>query len=343
MVDQKQRRRDFYTKQLAQLEEELAAVESDLETAAGERERLRLTKAAERLLDQIDELEDKLAACDAEASEPGIRDRNFEKALQKINFTQAKDTAARLRQKLNQQGGVALFFLQGSKLQMGHFCLEEVLQVILRDHMIDGQVVGAYRRICVDLNSTISQLNETEFLMRLASYFNLDLAASSDDNLLCEQIHAQIRTSIGTGTTLFLEIKSLDELLERETFLKWFIQDFWQPLSEEVAVASQDVKSKFIVALIADSQILSDHTSPQYPQDVFCQGDRLDSDKIINLPLPNWSVDDIQTWLVRFHPLLPKLQQQQKTALTRMAKQIHRNSGNGIPQSVCINLQELFQ
>ena len=53
-------RHSFYERQIVQLEAELAAVESDLEAAPREVDRLRLEKAADRLLNQIDVLQTKL-------------------------------------------------------------------------------------------------------------------------------------------------------------------------------------------------------------------------------------------------------------------------------------------
>ncbi|TVP63147.1 MAG: TIR domain-containing protein [Leptolyngbya sp. LCM1.Bin17] len=53
-------RRRFYERQRAQLEDALAAVESDLETAPRAVDRLRLEKEAERLLEKIDDLNNKL-------------------------------------------------------------------------------------------------------------------------------------------------------------------------------------------------------------------------------------------------------------------------------------------
>mgnify|MGYP001797067744 FL=1 len=290
------RRRQFYTKQLAQLEEELAAVASDLETAATERDRLRLEKETEGLLTKIDDLEEKLKECDAESETPAVRDRGFEKALQKLDFHKAKATAALIRQQLNQEGGAVLFFLQKTKKQMGHFCIEEVLQVLLGDQIVDGQIMGAYRRYSVDLDSAISRFDEIEFLIRLASYFNLE--ESQDLKILQQQIRETIRASIDEGTTVFLEIKSLDDLLEQANFLEWFIKEFWKPLIDEVSAVSQKYKSKFIVALVADSEIL-DGTLPDYPASYFCDGTAYDCYKMLDLPLPDWLESDIFDWLVR--------------------------------------------
>lgn len=333
------RRRQFYTKQLAQLEESLAAVEIDIETAATERDRLRLAKDAESLLGKIDDLEAKLAECDAASTTPAVRNRGFEKALQKLDFHKAKATAALIRQKLNEEGGAVLFFLQKTKKQMGHFCIEEVLQVLLGDQIVDGQVIGAYRRYSVDLDSAISRFDEVEFLIRLASYLNLE--ESQDVVRLQQQICETIRISIDEGTTIFLEIKSLDDLLEHANFLNWFIEEFWKPLIDEVSAVSQKFKSKFIVALVADSEILN-CTAPDYPATYFCEGEAYDCYKMLDLPLPNWSEMDIFDWLVRFRTLSPNLKGEDTAALRRRAKKIHRDS-EGTPQNVCANLQELFR
>ena len=53
-------RRSFYERQIVQLEAELAAVEADLESAPRAVDRLRLEKAADRLLNQIDTLQTQL-------------------------------------------------------------------------------------------------------------------------------------------------------------------------------------------------------------------------------------------------------------------------------------------
>lgn len=55
------RRRDFYTKQLAQLEEELAAVELDLARSPRGPHRLQLEKKVEYLLEKIEKIVAKVA------------------------------------------------------------------------------------------------------------------------------------------------------------------------------------------------------------------------------------------------------------------------------------------
>lgn len=322
------------TRLLAKHEEELIAVENDLAKATTDVDRLKHQRVYEDLLAKIENLDAELDALDADSPDANVRDRSLEKTLQKLDFVEAKKTAGLIKDKLSQDGGAVLFFLQKTRKQMGRFCIEEVLNVILGDQIIDGQVVGAFRRYSVDLDSAISQFNEAEFLIRLASYFEVE--ESDDLAELSQQLREKIRASIDEGTTIFLEIKSLDELLEQAEFLKWFIQDFWQPLIDEVAAVSRKYKSKFIVALVADSQILAE-CSPEY----FCERGDFDCYRLLELVLPDWSVDDIYDWLIKFRVVYPKLQGKNDQALKRIAKKIHRDS-EGTPQNVCANLQEQF-
>jgi hypothetical protein len=99
---------------------------------------------------------------------------------------------------------------------------------------------------------------------------------------------------------------------------------------------SQKYKSKFIVALIADSQILSDR-----PSDYFCDDELMDCYKLLELTLPNWSKKDIYDWLVIFRTLSVKMKQKNNAELDQVAQKVHRDS-SGTPQNVCANLRELF-
>lgn len=333
MPDRDSRRRLSYSKQIALLEEQLAAVESDLASAPREVDRLRLKNSAESLLNEIEELQDKLDELDSQSKTQSIREGKLEQSLQKIDFIKAKETASIIRSILNQNGGSVLFFLQKSKRQMGRYCIEEVINIIMADQFIGGEILGAYRRYSVDLDSAISQYDEAEFLIRLASYFKLEV--SDDLTALSIEIRKVIKSSIDQGSTVFLEIKSLDDLLEKDTFLKWFVQDFWQPLINEISAISNQYKSKLIVMLIADSQILS-----ECPSDYFCDGDSFDCDRMLELPLPNWSIDDVSSWLLRFRTLssaMPKTDVDR----SRLARKIHRDS-DGVPESICLSLREQF-
>ncbi len=328
------RRRESYARQLAQLEDDVAAVEADLATESSGGGRLKLKRKLEQLHNEIEELEEKLDEKNAESESKNVRDRNLEKALQKIDFVKAKEIARTVKASLNQDGGAVLFFLQKSKKQMGTYCVEEVLDVIMADEIIDGKIVVEHRRIPIDLGSAISQCNEVEFLTLLGSYFNID--ASEDMLTLSQSLRKAIQRSINDGTTIFLEIKGVDDLIEQEKFLGWFVDEFWKPLIDVVTEASKKYKNKFIVALIADSHILPDCSSNH-----FCQCGEFDAYKLLELPLPNWTVDDVREWLIRFRVLSAAMKEKTDIQLKKIAEKVYRDS-DGTPQNVCANLREQF-
>lgn len=334
MVVKEIQSRDYYSRRLAQLNEELAAVEIDLESAPRQIDKLKLGREAKRILAEMDEIEQMLLGLDSIVPEKNVRETNLEKILQKINFSEAKRTASLIEKNLNKDGGSALFLLRKSKKQMGHYCVEEVINVLMSDQLIDGQIIGAYRRIPIDLDSPISQYNEKEFLIRLASYLGVE--ESNDLIVLLQKIRKKICNSIDCGTTIFLEIRGLDDLLEKENFLVWFIEEFWQPLIDEVLTISKKYRSKFIVALIADSYIM-----PDCSLDYFCDGESFDCYKILELPLPDWTVKDIHDWLIRFHTVSVCMKNRTIEDLQKIAKKIYRES-EGTPQSVCVSLREQF-
>ena len=326
-------RRKTYAARRARLGEQLAAVELDLAKAPREIDRLRLEKEAEDLLQQIEEIEAKLDECDSEATVPNVRNCNLDQALQRLDFTEAKKIAEMLKQQFDLTGGAVLFFLQKTRLQMGHYCVQEVLNIMMREQIIGDEIVGALT-YSVGLDPTPSHCNEVEFLEQLASYFNLK--NGSDLETLSRQLRIKIHGLIELGTTIFIEVKGLDDLLEKEEFLKWFINSFWEPLVAQVEPASKQYKSKLIVALTADGPIPS-VCSPDH----FCDCQQFDSYKMLELPLPDWTAQDIHDWLIRFRAWSNQLSTQDNSNLLATATRIHRVNA-GIPQNICTNLRELF-
>jgi len=323
-------RREFYARKQAQLEDELAAVESDIETAQTTSARRKLEKQAEKLLDEIDEIEAKLAAFDADSPNANVRDRGLEKKLQKINFTDAKNTARLIKEKLDEDGGLASFFLQKTKIQKGQFCIEEVIEILLGEQKLGDEIFGTLK-YPVDLDSTTSTFNESEFLKQLGSHFGI---AEDDEKNLLEKIRGNLCSLMGSGTNILVTVKGLDELLDIKGFTQWFVEDFWNLLVDELPNHCKSWSSKLIVILVANGEVF-----PEYSPEYFCQNQTIDCTKLMALSLPNWSVADIYEWLRVHRPLYPKLKGKNNQQLKKIAEDIHGYSF-GIPQSICTNLEE---
>jgi len=328
-------RRDFYIQQRARKEEELAAIEAQLEGTLSAVQEIKLHREAENILKKIEELDEKLRELDAETtSTPHVRELNIERTFSKIDFHRARKIATGIHHDLKKEGGAVLFFVQKAKKQMGQYCVDEVLNILMGDQIIDGQIYGDYRRFSIDLGSAISEYNEAELLTRLASYFNLEV--TSDLSQVSKALRHEICASLSVGCTLFFEIRSLDDLIEQESFIHWFLQDFWQPLVAAVDTLKGHYRSKVIFALMADSQILAD-CSLNY----FCEEQSFNPGKILELPVPDWTVQDIRDWLIRFGNVFDRTRTLTEQDIDQIARRIHRDS-EGTPESVCLRLRERF-
>ncbi|MDF5720478.1 MAG: hypothetical protein PUP91_08330, partial [Rhizonema sp. PD37] len=90
-------------------------------------------------------------------------------------------------------------------------------------------------------------------------------------------------------------------------------------------------KIRFIVALIAKSQVFPDSSLSDY----FCIKNPFDYRKMIELPLPDWTIENIKNWLVNFQGL-------SKSESYQLAKRIYSES-EGTPSVVCSILERDFK
>ena len=322
-----QTRREFYKNRLAKKHEELAAIEDQLGGTLSKRDELKLDREAEALLEQIEKLYVKLSEIDAKENNSNIRHLNLDKSFQKIDYSQAKKIAQSINKELGDNSGVIFIFLQRSTKQKGNYCLNEFLDVIIRDRKAGEDISGDFRPYQIDLGSSISEFNELEFSKRLASY--LDNNHTEESLKYCIK---KLCSSLQGGSIIFIQIKNWDSVLEQEAFLAWFMKNFWQNVIEELKpVFKEYSKIRFIVALVAKSKVFSNCCSLEY----FSGQTKIDHRKIIELPVPDWTVEDIRRWLINNLGL-------SKPQSLQMAKQIHRES-EGTPDTICSILERIFK
>lgn len=319
-------RRDFYNSGLARKQEDLAAIDAQLAGSLSKVDELKLNRAAENLLSEIEELEKKLSEMDAKDDNSNVRHLHLEKSFQKIDFSKAKKIARSINDKLSNDSGAILLFLQRSTKQKGSYCINEVLDLLVSDRKIGEDILGDFRPYPVDLGSPISEFNEIEFSRRLASHLD------SDSEKCLPSIIEKLCSSLRGGSTVFIRIESWDSVTDQENFLDWFLEEFWQPLISELnSVFNEFSRIRFIVALIAKRQVFdcSSLTSS------FCTEDAFEPCKAIELPLPNWTIDDIRTWLINNQGL-------SNSDSEKFASQIHGES-EGTPDTICSILEKKYK
>ncbi len=324
-------RREVYSQLLAQKNQELAAILSQLAGTLSAVDELKLNNQMEETIKKIEELDKKLSELDAEEKNSNVRHLNLEKSFQKIDFSEAKKMTQSLNTKFGDDSGAILLFLQKSTQHKGNYCINEVLDLIVSDRKVGDDIIGDFRPYPVDLGSPISGFNEAEFSKRLASHLSGNL--SDDSELLLRNSIKTLCSSLRGGSIVFIKIENWDSIIEQKIFLDWFMKEFWEVLICELdPIFREYSKIRFLVALIAKSPVFTKRSS--YP-DFFCKKNTFDHRKIIELPLPKWTVEDIKKWLINFRGL-------SNAESLQLAEQIYRES-EGKPDTICSILEQKFK
>ena len=124
-----------------------------------------------------------------------------------------------------------------------------------------------------------STANKDDFIRKLA-----DKCAITMGNDMSNMI-AHLRAKFCTGEIFFIKIEiPTDDCTE---FLGWFVQEFWQQLTQGL-----DGSFAVVAAISIDCQFKGE----SLPNEVFSKS-KLDGQKIMRLALQNWTQEDIVLWL----------------------------------------------
>ncbi len=335
-------RQETYKSQLKKKKEELTAVLKDSGEAKSHSEKLRLNRLMESLLTEIDDVERKLSNLSnlSIQLDRGIVNRKFEKSLQKIDFSEARKIAKIIKDKFEVDGGAILLFLQKSKKQCGKYCVEEFIDIIMSEQIIDGQIEGDYRRYSIDLSSPNYSPNEEGFIKGASGHFginNIDLELKSNLEEDSKKLIETMCSSMSVRSTIFLEIKNINKIveLERENFLNWFLNNFWRSLVDKINTEAKQKRNRVIAAFIADTKFSIDSSLLNHSG----QTNTLHFDKIFEIPLPDWTFQEIYDWLIRFRTLSSCFENMKPLEIENVARDIFEES-DGTPESVYLRLRE---
>lgn len=331
-----QTRQEYYEKLLEQKKEELTAVLRQQGKALSDIDKVRLNRQAEELLQEIEKLESQISNIKKTFNKNHIENQ-LEKSLQKIDFNQARKIAESLKQQYEKEGGAILLFLHKSKKQLGKYCVEEFIDIITSNQ------IGTCPRRTIDFDSPTYTPNKDGFIHAISGYLGITVNSELEQNeeQLLSEIHNKISSSLSLGDNLFFEIRSINRLNDKEEFISWFIQRFWNTFIINNQSSLQQKRNRLIFALIANSKFTLE------PDNIyFCQEQEvtLNHDKMIKIPLLDWSVEDISNWLISHYKLFPRFANRQNLNCDQIyteAKNIHEET-DGTPESVCLKLKEYF-
>ncbi|MBW4500487.1 MAG: hypothetical protein KME57_13215 [Scytonema hyalinum WJT4-NPBG1] len=279
-----------------------------------EAQRVRLKRKLDGFDKQINELERQLSGQDLTA-DANRRSRALEEKLPKIDFKKQIGIVKDILEQFAEYGA-ALFFINDSFNMAGDlFSLE--LKNCLKDETTDLK----HYEIAFSVDR---RLDEIGFLQGLGGYLGIDEINSKEEY---SKVIEKFFGFIENGSIVFIELRKIDLLDDKENFLSWLVDFFWKSLVEELPLIckNKDIEQvKFIILVTSDDDIFDECSSLPF----FCHEESFDIYQIFAILLTEWSEKEIHLWLTK-HSGLPKKK------ITPIAKSVYKSSRGGTPKLIC--------
>lgn len=286
------------------------------------------------LYDKIDEIDNqiykietstpKLPSNNKEDNPKNQQELKFDECLCKIDFKQAMKIFNKIQEQFDDDGDVALFFLEEYLIKRGDLFL-----IRLRDIIKPEQ----YR----------SQFSHWQFEYKFSDFKSLINRIAEKNGIKKQDINIKvlidtIGNSLQNDSILFIEIYcDIDDESEIKNFISRFIQDFWQPLRQKITQVTEEFEGIKVITIvkcdqseISLSESLSCYFNDQNEYDCFVR------DKLVKIPLESWTQNDIYEWLRVINPSLKKSERKD------IASKIYRGT-KGFPNTIYYGLQQKWQ
>lgn len=306
------------SQRLAALSEERAAAMRDLGRYISESDKLPIRRRLEEISAEEQEVLAEMDKLDERSQNQNRKHLTFEQDLQKIDFTQAKEVVKSIISQFDRSGGSASFLLQRNLSMAGRLCLLEI-----KDELRRGTRDFKFYPVEFSSNSELSQVG---LLKGLAGHLGVELKPDLQES--SRIVQERIIRSLQSGSIVFIEIQQWDALPAQREVLCWFLEHFWNPLVAQLPVISNACRRVRLIAVVVVEDELAEDCL-----EFCCTQEEFDGQKMIDLPLQDWTVDDILDWLDYLG-----IPVQQSDII---AKRIHKAS-RGIPGLICEALRKEF-
>jgi hypothetical protein len=310
MVDDK--RKDL-TLQYADLCREQEALNSQYRSTIDDAQRVRLKRKLDDYNRQMIKLESQLYGNDL-TGDANRRSRALEDKLPKIDFKKQISIVKNILEQVEEDG--AALFLINDSLNMAGDLFRLEFKKILEDETTDLK----HYEIAFSIDR---RLDEIGFLQGLGGHLGIDeIKNEREYSKLIDKIFG----FIGNGSIVFIELRKINLLSNREDFFSWLVNNFWKTLVEKLPLICQlkDIEQvKFIFLAMSDTDICKEYAQLS----CFCTEKDFDKYKILEIPLKEWSEKDIRDWLTKHSGL-------SKEKNTAIAKDVYESSRGGTPKNI---------
>jgi inactive STAND len=240
--------------------------------------------------------------------------RDWRIYLPKLNFKEAVAIAEELLLKRT-ENSAALFLVSNNIAMGGKWCVSRIRD-LLQDTTAD------FQPFVLECTGT-HQFDEKWILESLGQYLNVrDLPTNPTE--AAQKIIKTLRQSIRSGSVRFLEIRGWEFIHDFSEILTWFVRDFWIPLTKElIAIEGQHRRVRLVAIIIADEPL----PDAALPAALLCSREDFEVEKLLELPLQNWSRQEIDDWLEAYLQL-------SSDEIKKLSRKIYSASNSGLPSLV---------
>jgi hypothetical protein len=254
---------------------------------------------------------------------------DWEEDLHKIDYSKVESSLNQVFKSLKTQEGSALFLLRKSRSMGGKWCIQKVKRRIQED-------LGTLVAPCEIGFTASQQASSVAFLSRLAERYSVDIQPTPSNLSSCTHAIADHIIGSLTSGNIFLAEINLYTLNPQDSFLEWFVKDFWLSLVGRLPAISRQKKKVRLIAILA---VRDSIPKACLPSAICCKKANFDGGKILELPLQKWKKEEICDWLFNFSGLTAQSTPLGDTEIDAMAQNIHAVT-NGIPHDVYHELMD---
>ncbi|WP_375495281.1 hypothetical protein [uncultured Nostoc sp.] len=306
-------RRRLIKLEYADLLKEQEACSNQYRSEIDEAQRVRLKRKLEDLDKKIDDLGHQLYSNDLNA-DANRRFRALEDKLPKIDFKKQISIVKNILEQFTEDG--AALFLINDSLNMAGDLFRLELKKMLEEETTDLK----HYEIAFSIGR---RLDEIGFLQGLGGHLGIDEIENEREY---SKVIDKIFGFIENGSIVFIELRKVNLLSNREDFFSWLVNNFWKTLVEKLPLACQykDIEQvKFIFLAMSDTDICKEYAKLS----CFCTEREFDKYKILEIPLKEWSEKDIRDWLTKHSGL-------SREKNTAIAKDVYESSRGGTPKNI---------
>ena len=263
------------------------------------------------LYDDIDNIEEQINKLSLEQEGSSLNNHldnpknqqelNIDKSLGYFDFKKALEIFEKIQSQFDKDGDAVLFFMEESLIKRGDLCLQRLR------YNLKLKTNSPYRQNFRYCSVTYTSGNLDAVIQGIGNFFEIQ-QEKTKINQYIDLVIEKIGKSLQNNSVLFLEINcNIRDEIEIDPLIPWFVKKLWKPLRGKIDELSEDYEGiKAVAVIISDfnlNQRLSEDNLSCYCNNSY---DDFIRDKLVKIPLENWTKDDIFVGLKYINPGLKK-------------------------------------